>query len=363
MDKCVILLGAGFPTIWGARVTSELTKRIRRSCYLGTYSQQFRILFERIWGNDLNESFYANSSPNFEHDIALFEYCSGFVKGEIPLKDSYQSKATSISDSLFELGILRRSNERYGNLQRQSYNSRLMNLGSSSLESVAMTELLPNYLLVLQKELSYCTDGYFLKEETINQILIRWLDSLATQFELNVYSLNYDLCIPQLDESYYLGFSDDGRPDDLGKILGYSGKSYLTLHGNFWMYNDFSTFEPRHHFKLSKKFQTAFFSEEFNPFISGINKEYKQVNPLDKFMERFKRDIEQSKIVYVIGYSGCDDHISEILKKAKTQLTAINPDSNGQLISTYKKKIGSTPKLIKEKTEDFLRKHFESRPL
>lgn len=346
--KIVILLGAGFPTIWRADVTWELTKNARRnfSFNAGSFSEKFpaSIRYQQLATLLWNQDDSPFKDHTFEDDISFFD-------------GSNKSKEHNdcFNSAIRELEFVVTSDD---GLTEHFWDYQGLNLTLCSNEidprGYLKQHILRHYLRCIYHELPYINQlpsGE--RAQRIQTCIKFWLKSLQDQdCILRFYSLNYDQHIVNMFPKYdfFNGF-EGGKPAVL-KIPKYDGNVYFNLHGSFNFRLDLTELSPFLSFVNIPESPLEPGDHNVIAGSSGKDKKILELKPLNSFIQQFSTDLQSASNIIILGYSASDDHINDILKKSRVNPIVVDP--NNDLVKKFKDRTDLNIQLKPITTEDFL---------
>lgn len=273
---------------WG-----DLTNPIHEDLFL---SEGKSTLFE--WLNRRWQAVKPGESPNFEQLIFLLETLGTYFpigKSDRPHRQPLEA---------FIKSKYKRWNNNYYGMAARMYSEEALRLVAEDCLR-ARSECLP---------------------------LTRLVSQLSADFDLWIYSLNYDDVPEQAGVQLFNGFNAQGRLDGAKCHREVIGHRHIQLHGSvLWEYDngyrrhqsleDANIARGRHRTFGGRKSSDGNRLEAI-PLITGGRKSEKiLLDPFATFHHMFRRDLMNADGWLVAGYGFADFHINEVLKSAHAART------------------------------------------
>jgi hypothetical protein len=299
-----ILLGAGFPTIWGGLLTTEITRRVRYQLLEGTkyYLEDERqsSVLKSQYRNFFSQLF--NDSKNFEIDLSKLEFDFSPCKKDV-IKLARDCKI--IEGEMF--------------IMYEDANHYQVGEGFRFF----FQDLHAIYLRKLQTHFGYLeTSG---QDKFMNEPLGKWLHRLCENYNLRIYSLNYDRCIPLLfpELAFFEGFNPEGIFSPENDALN---NAYFNLHGSFYFQQNIEDNSRLDELRLFPQ-PTKINYQTIPPYIAGSTSKDLKIGSqpvLKYFADKLNSDLKKSSKLCCIGYSGGDQHIEKALLKFTGEFKNVN---------------------------------------
>lgn len=308
--RTVVLLGAGFPTIWGGKITSELTKTLEDQI-----SDEWIPEYQEVYQN-IKLTLEPSHRENFEELISKLEYISKAVSNDSSNELFYE---------LFEPIILRDNAVPYAFKSFYSGSSDWSCFNPSNNPRFITSKFFEYYLNELKDAWSYDDDK--LADSCTQSNLQEFLSHIKKEGVLRAYSLNYD-CELQKEFQLFDGFKvwEDGKmvADNNAILLDTERNSCFNLHGSWCFHERFSSLDTIEAYGRMEDFgtcNTETFSQNhgageqiYYGIVSGENKGYGILKPpLNYYFNAFQNDLAKADCLIIIGYSFSDEHINRAI--------------------------------------------------
>lgn len=364
--RSVFLFGAGAPLLWESPTTSELTALVRKSGFK-TCSNEIYIT-EFIYKTLISNGFKP-ADVNFETIINVIEellvYYSQFdsIK-KVPsiLHGFFDPK---FEEDLFNYSV--RGGEPKHNYQLQiprgkEYHFSNFSQHDETPHQFFLQHLIAELLTTINERISkytYHTPGNSVINTELyeSKLFVKWMEALASESVLRLYTLNYDRVFKILLEhngiSVFEGFNCGEFVDysamlraNVTKILSdFNCNVHYNLHGSAFWQAEFLDKDllPNPEFLLTcapcfpindehpiiqiEKGKTIMLTN----IVTGYQKAQKTlITPFKQMHAAFDKDCCFADDIYIIGYSLGDEHINESIKTAirynpKVKITIIDP--------------------------------------
>lgn len=351
----VLLLGAGFPLMWGAPSSNELLAKIIED-------RKYIYDSDRTWGKFLYDtlvSFYEgeeNTNVNFETIIAALEAISNYYFAIT--NEGRNTYNTSLTPAMFTI------REAIGNIVNPKDDVREYCFDMYKHFVQLILESIENY------------DNKVCEQVEINALFNKFIMNLMSKnYSIKIYSTNYDSVVPQIisnmkiynGEQYRLHQGITYKPDYIRNRE--SRLSYFSLHGSiYWdvRYNSDYYYEVvKSSFVEGVKPLWADGGNPneqliFSPIIVGYTKTQRCMSfPFSIGFTNFINDCCDCDKILAIGYSFSDPHINTIIynhiNHRKVQLINIGlveKNCNFDHTNEYLKISGFVKRIYKEKEDE-----------
>lgn len=207
-----------------------------------------------------------------------------------------------------------------------------------SLKEVQETE--KNIKKIIYENLSKAVD--FIKLSS----LVTWLNYINREFEKEIFTLNYDLLLERAMEElrlpYFTGFIGNVKPffmsDSVDDYKGiYVKKSWTKLwklHGSL---NFMKTLEGKIIIEnnIGEEYEHLLVYPSMDKYLSS------RKAPFIAYLDRFRKYmLENEKVLLILGYSFCDEHVNEIIINGLNDNTRLSVFAFAFDETTYQNCIG-----------------------
>lgn len=330
MKKVTILFGAGAAIPWQAPTTKIITNTIKECT-----DQTVDGIPLGNWINNIVSSAGNNAVANFETYVDFLESVYSYLK-DVKTDIDQSHSILQINPEVLE-GV-KKIKFKNGSTFNSDYDK--------------VVACFYSFLRNIQNKINKYLDNYIEVSNKQNQKLKTFIEHfIKIGYSVRSYTLNYDRSIPLIFESsnskyeIFDGFDIQGH--EAGNIdLFFCNKtrilndtdcnSFYNLHGSFhWIFQDceYKTTNSKFPFVLMSSKKYKYFPsahvEEFlidsnpnekllqTPIITGFKKIQRiSFEPFNYFFHNFFRDVHQSEIIIIVGYSFSDPHINQLLRDA-----------------------------------------------
>lgn len=280
-NRIVIILGAGFPLMWGAPTSSSIKKEI------------MKILQSHTMGKEIINRLEVSKSGNFEYLLSVIEAVISY---------STQPSDFQFTNKIFKINFDYDVNDLY--ILYQKCIDCIIDLVYAYELKVKSTDCIANNLKLL---FHYLGEKYS---------------------HVCCYSLNYDEILQRLlgNRNLYCGIDKDGIFEYNFSRIRTLNYSFYNLHGSIYLHYEYRNgqYEITHSSIPTSCRQSAIGTYGGNPgeyllffpIITGHNKTQRILNKHFSFpFSSFEEDLSECNTVLTIGYSFNDPHVNSQIRQ------------------------------------------------
>lgn len=337
MRKLTILFGAGAASPWRAPSTKLITEAIEQDTDITVREKPLG-----RWIIDTIQNGNNNLTANFETYVDFLE--------SVYLLLSKKTDNRVINQNIYEI----RPEVLQGVKEIKFKNGSQFDSDCNTIKACFYS-----LIRIVKNKIVKYLNNYGDTNNELNHLLRLFIEYfIKLGHSVRSYSLNYDRSIPLVFESVnssheiFDGFDIENKKAEFSKLFTLNRRrllediycnSFFNLHGScHWSFQeiDYKLTSSLLPFTLMSAKQYKYVPEAFiddysidvnpnerillTPIITGYRK-IQRVNlePFNYFFHSFFRDIQESELIIIIGYSFSDPHINHLLREALRQKTKI----------------------------------------